>query len=301
MDAVNRAIAIALCLAAGCQGLDTGDAHWMAMDELSGPFAPEVGMGTRRSMAAGDTLRVVTYNIRDGGADPATIAEAFRTNPNLASADVVLLQEAVAFPEEGSTRISRLANELDMGWIYAPARPEKDTGTLGDAIISRYPLADFAVMHLPIAPRKRQRIAVAATLSIGDTEVRLVTTHLDTSLNIRDRVLQLRPAVIDLPEVALVGGDFNTNPYAWQEGTLPLVPTSQVVDTDQAPQLDDYMSSIGFTNPTAALGNTEVRYGIECRLDAVFVRGVATGERGVERDVTLSDHWPVWVDVRTQP
>ena len=107
--------------------------------------------------------------------------------------------------------------------------------------------------------------------------------------------------MIELPEVALVGGDFNTNPYAWQEGEVPLVPTSQIVDTDQAPQLDDYMSSIGFTNPTAALGNTEVRYGIESRLDAVFVRGVAIGERGVERDVTLSDHWPVWVDVRTQP
>jgi endonuclease/exonuclease/phosphatase family metal-dependent hydrolase len=61
------------------------------------------------------------------------------------------------------------------------------------------------------------------------------------------------------------------------------------------------MDSIGFTNPTAELGNTEVRYGIESRLDAVFVRGMVYGDRGVERDVTLSDHWPVWVDVRMQP
>ncbi|NVB76919.1 MAG: hypothetical protein HOV81_00860 [Kofleriaceae bacterium] len=297
---MNRLAAILLVCAAGCQGLDDNNAHWMSMDELSGMFTPEVGSGTRRAMAAGGTLRVVTYNIRDGGADPTEIAAAFRANGNLANADVVMLQEAVFYPGEGTTRISRLAQELDMGWIYAPARPDKD-GTLGDAIISRYPLSDFAVMHLPIAPRKRQRIAVAATVSIGDQDVRLVTTHLDTSLNITDRVLQLRPAVIELPEVALVGGDFNTNPYAWQEGEVPLVPTSQIVDTDQAPALDDYMDSIGFSNPTAALGNTEVRYGIESRLDAVFVRGMTYGDRGIERDVTLSDHWPVWVDVKTLP
>lgn len=292
-------LAIAICLA-GCQGLDDTDAHWMSMDELTGQLAPETGAAALRTMAAGGTLRVVTYNIRDGGADPSEIAAAFLSNENLAGADVMMLQEAVWYPGEGTTRISRLAHELDMGWIYAPARPDKD-GTLGDAIISRYPLTDFAVMHLPIAPRKRQRIAVAATLSIGAQDVRLVSTHLDTSLNITDRVLQLRPAVIDLPEVALVGGDYNTNPYAWQEGEVPLVGASQIVDTDQAPALDDYMSSIGFTNPTASLGNTEVRYGIESRLDAVFVRGMAFGDRGVERDVTLSDHWPVWVDVRMQP
>ncbi len=300
MDAVNRLVAIALVCAAGCQGLDDSDARWMSMDELTGMYAPEVGTGTHRALVADDSLRVVTFNIRDGGADPAEIAAAFRANEHLATADVVMLQEAVFYPEETSTRISRLARELDMGWIYAPARPDK-AGTLGDAIISRYPLTDFAVMHLPIAPRKRQRIAVAATVSIGTQDIRLVTTHLDTSLNITDRVLQLRPAVIDLPEVALVGGDYNTNPYAWQEGEVPLVGTSQIVDTDQAPALDDYMSSIGFANPTAELGNTEVRYGIESRLDAVFVRGVAYGDRGVERSVMLSDHWPVWVDIKTQP
>jgi endonuclease/exonuclease/phosphatase family metal-dependent hydrolase len=107
--------------------------------------------------------------------------------------------------------------------------------------------------------------------------------------------------VIDLPELSIVGGDMNTNPYAWQENHVPLIATSQIVDTDQAPLLDDYMANLRYENPIASLGTTEVRYGIESRLDAIFVRGLATLDAGVERDVQLSDHWPVWADVRIQP
>ena len=145
----------------------------------AGRFAPEVGMATRRSMAAGDTLRVVTYNIRDGGADPASIAEAFRTNAQP--------RQCRRRTPPGSGRVPRRGQHPDLaarprarhGLDLRARSPGADAGTLGDAIISRYPLDDFAVMHLPIAPRKRQRIAVAATLTIGDIQVRLVTTHLE--------------------------------------------------------------------------------------------------------------------------
>jgi endonuclease/exonuclease/phosphatase family metal-dependent hydrolase len=292
-------LAAILCVLAACGELE-GSAEWLPLDELHVPLNADVGAPAQLMAPGADRLRIVTFNVRDGGIDPVLLAASFRDHPNLAAADIVLLQEAVAFPEEGQTRVSRLAQELGMGWFYAPARPEK-TGTLGDAILSRYALEDLAVMHLPLAPHKRQRIAVTANVRIGDQLIALVTTHLDTSLNITERILQVRPAVIEQPRPVIVGGDFNTNPYAWQESTVPLVPTSQIVDTDQAPQLDAYMARLGFVNPTADLGPTNERLGIQSRLDAVFVRDFEIVDRGVERDITSSDHWPVWVEIRIQP
>ena len=299
MGILKSIVTLALMIFTGCTGIETG-AQWLGLDELDPPA--ETGDRRRAGPPENTTLRIVTFNIRDGGVDPAEMAAAFRANQHLASADVVLLQEAVDYPEEQSSRTSRFATELGMTYIYAPARPDK-TGTYGNAIISRYPLQDFAVMHLPLAPGKRQRIAVGATIHVGTIPIRIVTPHLDVNLNVTDRILQLRPAVIDLPEVALVGGDYNSNPYAWEDGTVPLISTSQIVNTDQAPILDNYMAALGFTNPTAGDGPTNKRLGIESRLDAVFVRGLDIGASSVERNIALSDHWPVWVDVtiRTLP
>ena len=271
------------------------DATWVSASQIVGELGPVMGTTTQQQLGAPSTsLRVVTYNIKDGGVDPLVIAAAFQADPNLALADVILVQEAEAMPEEGTPRIERLAGALGMNWIYAPARTEK-TGTLGDAILSRYPIDNFAVMNLPLATLKRQRIALAADVHVGTQVIRVVATQLDTSLNIANRIRQLHPIVIDLPDTALVGGDFNTNPFAWQDGVVPLVGTSAVVDTDQAPMVDDYMSQQGFVNQTAPLGITEIRLGVQSRLDAVYGRGLPILDGGVERDVTLSDHFPVWI------
>jgi endonuclease/exonuclease/phosphatase family metal-dependent hydrolase len=225
-----------------------------------------------------------------------SIAAAFQADADLAQADVILVQEAEAFPAEGSTRISRLAGALGMSWIYAPARPEGD-GTLGDAILSRFPLDNFAVMHLPLATYKRQRVAISADLHVGTATIKIVTTQLDTTLNITDRVLQMHPLVTSLPDLAFVGGDFNTNPYAWGDGEVPVVGASAIVATDQAPMLDDYMAQQGFANFTKDDGTTEVRYGITSRLDAVYTRGTTVSAGAVNHAVTLSDHQPVWVSI----
>jgi hypothetical protein len=36
------------------------------------------------------------------------------------------------------------------------------------------------------------------------------------------------------------------------------------------------------------------------RLDSVFTRGVTPGDGDVDRDLDLSDHWPVWLDIEMQ-
>ena len=283
----------------GC-GIDVGSSgEWVAIDQIHGPLEPGIGAtpSLRALPAPGSTMRVMTYNILEGGIDPALLAQTIKDDPELSKADVIFLQEAKAFPEEGEMRTARLAAALGMGWTYVPARPELPTGTFGNAILSRYPITNIEKMDLPLVTRKRQRIAVAADLQIGDLTLRVVNTHLDTTLNIPGRIRQLRPAIIDQPDAVLVAGDFNTSPYAWEDGLVPLISTSPVVDTDQAKVFDRYMQSLGFVNPTAGIGPTAAKYGVEGRLDAVYTRGLTVTGGNVVYGVTVSDHFPVWIDV----
>ena len=154
-------------------------------------------------------------------------------------------------------------------------------------ISTALPRADLSV-------RPRHRIALAATVA----GVRLVDVHLDTRINIADRVLQLRPAVIDEPAPAVVGGDFNTNPYHWTAGLVPNLPANATVDTDQATLLDDYMRAAGYDTPTADLGPTQDAGVARLRLDALYTRGAVSGAAGVDRSLSVSDHWPLWLDVQ---
>lgn len=298
VGAVSRFALIMLVLA-GC-GVQVATTNpWEPAADITGPLAPSIGNASYAAAAPGDTIRVVTYNVQDGGAPPEVIAQAFLADPDLAKADVVLLQEEEAYASEGEPRAAKLAQLLGMAWYYAPARPNTSgVGTFGDAILSRFPMSNLQRMALPHADNKLQRTAISADLDVGGVPLHVITLHLDTTLNITKRVLQLHPAVIDEPPRTLVGGDFNTNPYLWESGEVPVVPSSVVIDTDQAAELDDYMAGIGYANDTATLGPTEVKYGISSRLDAIYARDSELGAGGVVRTIGLSDHWPVWIDVK---
>lgn len=288
-------VALPLC---AC-GMDLGaPAEWIATDTIEGTMAAEIGdapplrSSTPRS---GDRIRVVTYNI-DMGDDPERVAEELHANEELAQADVWLLQEEESYPGEGRTRASRLAAGLGMGWLYVPSK-QKGDGTHGLAIVSRFPIESSEMMTLPVLDNWARRIAVRAEIVVGELRIPVVDLHLETRMNITDRILHIRPAVIDLPEQVIVAGDVNTNPFLWEDGSIPIVPAGQIAHTDQAPLLDDYMRGIGFATPAADAGPTEVHLGVESRLDAIFVRGFATTEATVERSITASDHWPVWADI----
>jgi endonuclease/exonuclease/phosphatase family metal-dependent hydrolase len=133
-------------------------------------------------------------------------------------------------------------------------------------------------------------------VEVGSRSVRFIAVHLDTRLNPSERVLQLRPAVKDAPAPVVVAGDFNTNPMTWAFNVVPVLPQSASA-SDQAPILDDYMRSIDYQTPTASFGATVSFPGFAPRLDSIYVRGLAVGTGAVERSVTVSDHWPMWLDV----
>ncbi len=280
-------------------GMDLGaPADWVATDLLEGTMSAELGGAPplrSSTPTSGDAIRVVTYNI-DMGRDPETVAVELLANEALQQADVWLLQEEEWYPNESATRASRLAAGLGMGWLYVPSK-EKGGGTHGLAIVSRFPIESSEMMWLPNPDDWQPRIAVRAEIVVGTVRLPIVDLHLETRINIRDRILHIRPAVIDLPHQVIVAGDMNTNPYLWEEGSFPILPAGQIVDTDQAPLLDDYMRQLGFDTPAANVGPTEIHLGVESRLDAIFTRGLDVSEATVERGISASDHFPVWADI----
>jgi endonuclease/exonuclease/phosphatase family metal-dependent hydrolase len=293
MDPVKRVVIIAAL--AGC-GLDVGPGSgWAPAEMIGAPLLLQSGAPSQAAPGRPDTLRIVTYNVEMGG-NPDALAAAMLGDAEIAAGDIFLIQEEEDYPAEGRCRTVRLAEQLGLHWIYVPGRTKLD-GTHGLAILSRFPIEAPQVMTLPETEKGDQRIAVRADIVIGERRLPVVDVHLDVFLNITDRILQLRPAVIDLPPTVIVAGDVNTNPFLWEDGSVPLVPTAEIVDTDQAPILDDYMRALGFTAAAAGAGPTQRALGIESRLDAIYVRGLAATPATVERDVTGSDHWPVWTEV----
>ena len=107
-------------------------------------------------------------------------------------------------------------------------------------------------------------------------------------------MLQLEPVVADALKqpAAIVGGDFNT--ITSLSSFLPLVPVP-VPGFSQATGLDAYMKGKGFATPFTGIGRT---HRFPMRLDAVFARGLEVEGFDKETSVDVSDHFPLWVDVR---
>ena len=283
-------------LSIGCVSIDDAQRPWVAAAEIAGPLAPELGPEVA-APAVPATLRIASWNVFRGD-DPEALAREIVSSPVLATADVILVQEIEAYPDEPGSRTSRLAAALGMTWFYAPARVEGD-GTHGDAILSRFPLGEPMVKQLPHVSQQfneRQRIAQRTMIALGTRTLALVNVHLDTRLAPVDRIRQLDPAVSDNPPDALVGGDLNTLPWIWVEGSIPLLATEAVIGQDQAEIVDDYLNELGFTTPIVHDADTHDTV-FDMRLDALCPRGFAVTGAGVDYSAAGSDHYAVWIDI----
>lgn len=262
---------------------------------------PEVGQLVAAPPQAPPSLRVVSYNIHAGRELPRLI-EALRENPQLRAADVLLLQEIESHPCEGASRARQLAEALRMNYVYAPARPTEDGGTHGLALLSRFPLADIEVLPLKqynLHYNTRRRIALAATVEVGARRLQIYNLHLDTRLNVGDRLEQLGPvvkaALAQQVEAVVLGGDFNTNAFRWLFHVAP------VFRSDQAAAVDAFMRKNGFAAPLAAAGPTSRKVLFGLRLDSLYTRGVTVQASAVERSVQASDHAPLWIEIAWTP
>jgi endonuclease/exonuclease/phosphatase family metal-dependent hydrolase len=293
---MKRGLVIALLT--GCVGHGDPGSEWLPADMVDGELAANIGPAPTLRAAAGCTLRIATFNVHYAG-DPENIAAHIRASTEIRAADVILLQETRSYDGEARSRTERIADGLAMTWAYAPARTLDEGGTHGNAILSRWPLANVAVRWLPYIEQPyhpEQRNAIAADIVLGDRHVRVVDVHLDVRLTPVDRVRQLDPAVRDTDEQLVVGGDFNTNPWTWVGSIVPLTSSEAVLGQDQAAVIDDFLAARRFTGAIAPDVNTMRVPGLSMRLDNLYARGLTILAAGVEH-VDGSDHWPLWFDI----
>lgn len=288
-------VALAALALAACVDMTDTDKPWQDATTITGALAPEFGAVPAPRAAPGCTLRIATWNLHFAP-DPADLAARIASS-DLATADILLVQEIDAYPDEMGSRASRLAAELAMTYVYAPAVDLGDH-LHGVAIFSRYPLTAPAIRELPFfhAIHPERRIALRTDVDLGDELLRVVDVHLDTRMDPADRVHQLHPAVNDAGERLVVGGDFNTLPWTWADGAVPITSTDAVTGQHQAAVVDDYMLGIHFARALTPDSPTFPVPVFAMRLDNLYARGPAITAAAVA-PVDGSDHRPVWFDI----
>ncbi len=222
-------------------------------------------------------IRVVTFNI-EKGAHVAGATDLLSTHPDLAGADLLLLQEMQA------PGVDEIARSLRLNYVYYPSSHHtKENRDIGNAILSPWPIEERWKIVLPHLSRfsHHARSVVAARVRIGERSVRVYCLHLGTPINLSgtQRREQLQAVVQDArasPDSVVIGGDFNSRSMA------------------------EWLAGQGFEWLTRDVGKTTTL--LSSSFDHVLVRGLARADgasAGVVRDVAgLSDHYPVWVRLR---
>ncbi|MCI0383310.1 endonuclease/exonuclease/phosphatase family protein [Streptomyces sp. CNQ085] len=140
--------------------------------------------------------------------------------------DAVGLQEV--WVRDGENLAARLAHDLDMHWTWAPwnvpvrwrKRLDDPELGVGNAVLSRWPVADRALATLPPAGSDHERVALYTLLEAPGRPVPFFTTHLTSAAHAsalrRRQVAALAGFVAahrggtDFPPV--VTGDLNAPP-----------------------------------------------------------------------------------------
>ena len=171
-------------------------------------------------------LREVVSRIRNGdyvelGADPdvplvVLAQEAYRSDssvPQLQAGQAGRVLIAQLGPQED---IVETAQALRLNLRYAPSmRNGADQSDRGNAILSSVPLEGAHAIELPLVLQRR--VAVTASVALGDTSLRLVSAHLDPRgppghrwLGSAGRALQAQHLIASVQDdTAVLGADLN--------------------------------------------------------------------------------------------
>ena len=238
-------------------------------------------------------IKIVSYNIRwRGGDDLRRLIELLRSDALIGGATIIGLQEVDRNRKRtGNTNTARLIAEelgLHYAWAAPPNAPgkEHEEEETGVALFSLYPLTDVSRIVLPNeGPGKRRRVALGATITIGPNVLRVYTIHAETRITNERRLQQFQAVLDDLgqrPKIerAIALGDFNTITGKDVDGTTQL------------------FKSAGFQTPFPNSEPTWKTLFIKLKLDWVWLRNLRSLDYGINRKVGLSDHWPLWVNVR---
>jgi endonuclease/exonuclease/phosphatase family metal-dependent hydrolase len=184
--------------------------------------------------------------------------------------------------------VRQLAESLGMSYAWAapPDTDEDGEEETGCAILSPFPMTDAArILLTHEGPDGRRRVAVGATLHVGGKTLRVYSVHAETRMPLEKKVEHWGAVLEDLrlhPKAAgaVVLGDFNT---------------IKGKDVKAARRL---FAGEGFTTPIPDGQKTWKTFVIKLKLDWLWLRGLEARAHGIDKEVGLSDHWPLWVTVK---
>ncbi len=256
----------------------------------------ESGKGTtlRKQTATPSEVKVVSYNIRwRSGDDLKKVIKLLQEDPEIGGAAILGLQEVDRAKKRSgkNNTVKMIADELGLhyAWAAPPAPKPTDEEETGVALLSVYPLTDVRRMVLPHeGPNRRRRVALGATVEIENRKWRVYSAHAETRISVDKKMEQFKTMLDDLskypPDMpAIIMGDFNT----WE------------------PSADDKTKKLfteaGLKTPfggQATFKTKVVLVPIEMKLDWVWLRGLEAGSFGIDRKIVISDHWPLWTNIK---
>ena len=236
-------------------------------------------------------LKIVSYNIRwRSGKELQEIVRWLKDAGSLRPAIIGLQEVDRARKRSGNANHAKgIADELGMHYAWtAPHVPKsgKHEEETGVAILSPYPLTEVTRIVLPNpGPCGRLRVGIGATALVGKTQIRVYSVHGETRLSERKKVEQQRAVLDDLQKYpkampVIILGDFNT----WE-----------------APAIKNFRqlyTNAGFETPfpddESTFRQKLVLFDLKLKLDWIWVRGLKPTSYGIDRNLKVSDHFPLW-------
>ena len=248
----------------------------------------------KRKPAAPAEFKIVSYNIRwRSGDDLKKLNKLLQDDPEIGNAQILALQEVDRRKKRtGNSNVAKImADELGMHYAWAAPPPPKpdDEEETGVAILSVYPLSNVQRIVLPHeGPNKRRRAAIGATLDVHGQKWRVYSVHAETRIDFDKKLEQFKAVLQDLAQYpsnmpAIVMGDFNT----WEANAERKI----IKLFTEAGMQTPFGSQTTFKRKIVIMP-------IEFRLDWVWLRGLEPASYGIDRKVDVSDHWPLWTNVK---
>ncbi len=265
-----------------------------------------------RYLISSGVLRKIGYNFPRRRAEAikqnvAAAARVFSEDSLLPAPDILALQEAdKATGRAGQQHIARLlAEAIGVSYAHVGAglprgiKPQQrewwldfeeqvandDQGDMGVAMLSRTPLEEIERIDLPWHECPwRPRVAVAATIRWREQNLRLFNVHIDPHGPLDNQHAQTE-AVLEKAEKhdgpIVILGDFNT------------------LSNRKAVEIRKLMESRGYTTPFPTDIPTWRGAGfVRFHADWIFGRGVEFKRWGVAKPLNVSDHWPIWAEIK---